>query len=326
MLDPPILPMAAEARATLPPAGEPGSLVWQQKLDGYRVVVFVRAGRLYLQSRTGADLTGHFPELQEAAAAVGEDLVLDGELVVLRDGRLDFAALQQRARLTGYRARSAGRSSPAHVVLFDVLEADGRELLGRPYRERWDRLERLFAAGTLAGRWVLVGSTLDRGQALEWMDPAWGRVGVEGVVAKPAGAPYRPGRRGWIKVRSRQTTEGVVGAVTGPVAAPDTLLLGRRDAEGALRMVARTTPLSAAARREVGALLTAAGPEHPWSGVRFSAAWGSRAALRHTPVEPLLVAEVEADSSVSDEGRQRHPVTFVRLRDDMAPDAVPPVG
>ncbi|MFI0212411.1 ATP-dependent DNA ligase [Streptomyces diastaticus] len=325
MLDPPIPPMAAEPRSTLPPAGRPGSLIWQQKLDGFRVIAFVRAGRLYLQSRTGADLTGHFPELQEAAAAIGEDLVLDGELVVLQGGRLDFAALQQRARLATFRARSAGRTSPAHIVAFDVLEAGGQELLARPYRERWDRLRRLFAAGTLSGRWALVGSALDRQEALEWMDPAWGRVGVEGVVVKPAGAPYRPGKRGWIKVRSRQTREGVVGAVTGPVSAPDTLLLGRRDAEGRLRMVARTTPLSAAARREVGSLLTAAGPGHPWSDVRFSGGWGSRAALRHTPVEPVLVAEVEADTAVSDDGRQRHPVVFVRLRDDMAPDAVPPL-
>ncbi|NEE54706.1 hypothetical protein G3M55_60235 [Streptomyces sp. SID8455] len=49
--------MAAEARATLPPEGRPGSMFWQQKLDGYRVIVYVRAGRLYLQSRSGADLT-----------------------------------------------------------------------------------------------------------------------------------------------------------------------------------------------------------------------------------------------------------------------------
>ena len=157
--------MAAEPRSTLPPAGRPGSLIWQQKLDGFRVIAFVRAGRLYLQSRTGADLTGHFPELQEAAAAIGEDLVLDGELVVLQGGRLDFAALQQRARLATFRARSAGRTSPAHIVAFDVLEAGGQELLARPYRERWDRLRRLFAAGTLSGRWALVGSALDRQEA-----------------------------------------------------------------------------------------------------------------------------------------------------------------
>ncbi|MEW1818308.1 ATP-dependent DNA ligase [Streptomyces diastaticus] len=196
--------MAAETRATLPPEGRPGSMFWQQKLDGNRVIVYIRAGSLYLQSRSGADLTPHFHELQAAAADIGEDLVLDSELVVLHEGRLDFAALQQRARLGGFRARSVARVRPAHVVTFDLLEADGEELLARPYRERWARLETLFTGRKLAGRWALVGSTHHRQEALAWMDPAWGCVGIEGVVAKPAADRYRPGKGGWWKVRSRQ--------------------------------------------------------------------------------------------------------------------------
>ncbi|MCL6281726.1 ATP-dependent DNA ligase [Streptomyces albidoflavus] len=324
MLKPPIAPMRAEARASLPAAGAPASLYWQQKLDGYRVVAFLRGGRLHLQSRTGADLTAHFPELQ-AAAGIGMDLVLDGELVVLRDGRLDFAALQQRARLAGFRARTASQSTPAHVVAFDLLEADGEVLTGRPYRERWARLEALFTGGVLSGRWALVGSTTDRDRALAWMDPDWARAGVEGVVVKAAGGRYRPGKGGWWKVRSRESTEGVVGAVTGPLSAPDTLLLGRWDAEARFRMIARTTPLPATARREVGAVLTAAGDDHPWHGVTFSAGWGTRTPLPHVPVEPALVAEVTADTSVDDAGRYRHPVRFLRLRDDIGPDSVPPL-
>ncbi|MFJ3630382.1 ATP-dependent DNA ligase [Streptomyces albidoflavus] len=326
MLEPPLRPMAAEARATLPPEGRPGSMFWQQKLDGYRVIVYVRAGKLYLQSRSGADLTPHFPELQDAAADIGEDLVLDGELVVLLEGRLDFAALQQRARLEGFRARSAALDRPAHVVAFDLLEADGEELLAMPYRERWGRLEALFKERRLAGRWTLVGSTLHRQEALAWMDPAWGRVGIEGVVAKPAAGRYRPGKGGWWKVRSRQTAEAIVGAVTGPVPAPDTLLLGRYDAAGRLRMVARTKPLSATVRRELGELLTPAGPDHPWTGVQFSSAWGARTPLVHAPVEPAFVAEFAGDTSVDDAGRYRHPVDYVRLREDLTPDTVPPLA
>ncbi|MEU0139662.1 ATP-dependent DNA ligase [Streptomyces albidoflavus] len=318
--------MAAEARATLPPEGRPGSMFWQQKLDGYRVIVYFRAGKLYLQSRSGADLTPHFPELQDAAADIGDDLVLDGELVVLLEGRLDFAALQQRARLAGFRARSAALDRPAHVVAFDLLEADGEELLAMPYRERWGRLETLFKERRLAGRWTLVGSTLHRQEALAWMDPAWGRVGIEGVVAKPAAGRYRPGKGGWWKVRSRQTAEAIVGAVTGPVPAPDTLLLGRYDAAGRLRMVARTKPLSATVRRELGELLTPAGPDHPWTGVQFSSAWGARTPLVHAPVEPAFVAEFAGDTSVDDAGRYRHPVDYVRLRDDLTPDTAPPLA
>lgn len=71
------------------------------KVDGYRAIAFVRRGRLFLQSRRGADLTPAFPELADAAAELDKDVVLDGELVVPRDGRLDFTAVQDRARLHG---------------------------------------------------------------------------------------------------------------------------------------------------------------------------------------------------------------------------------
>ncbi|MEU2770456.1 hypothetical protein ABZ628_27475 [Streptomyces diastaticus] len=174
-------------------------MFWQQKLDGYRVIVYVRAGRLYLQSRSGADLTSHFPGLQAAAADISEDLVLDGDLVVLHEGRLDFAALQQRARLGGFRARSTARARPAHVVTFDLLEADGEELLATPYRERWARLETLFTGRKLAGRWALVGSTPTARRRWAWMAPAWSRVGIEGMVAKPAAGRYQPGKGGWVE-------------------------------------------------------------------------------------------------------------------------------
>jgi ATP-dependent DNA ligase len=128
--------MLARARDTLPPAG---IAVWQQKLDGYRVIVFLRSGAIHLQSRRGADLTAAFPDVAAAASTIYEDLVLDGELVVLRGGWLDFEALLQRARYTGRRAADAARAMPAHVVAFDLLEADGEALLSRPYRERWAR-------------------------------------------------------------------------------------------------------------------------------------------------------------------------------------------
>ncbi|MFD6243423.1 MULTISPECIES: hypothetical protein [Streptomyces] len=128
-----------------------------------------------------------------------------------------------------------------------------------------------------------------------------------------------------MKVRARESTDRVVGAVTGPVSAPDTLLLGRWDAEARFRMIARTTPLSATARWEVGAVLTAAGDDHPWHGVTFSAGWGTRMPLPHVPVEPALVAEVAADTSVNDAGRYRQPVKFLRLRDDIGPDSVAPL-
>ncbi|MFD3514853.1 ATP-dependent DNA ligase [Streptomyces sp. NPDC058657] len=318
VLTPPIEPMLARSSPTLPPAGSVQDPIWQQKVDGYRTIAYIRSGTLHLQSRRGADLTPSFPDLVTAAAQVEEDLVLDGELVVFQNGRLDFSALQQRARLTRARAITAAQRAPAHLMAFDLLEHAGREMLTLPCRERLDALENLFARGVLSSPWELVASTSERTVAQGWMDPDWGRVGIEGVVLRSGKRPYRPGERELIKVRTYETAEAVIGGVTGPLHAPTTLLLGRYASDGRLRLIARTTPLTAADRREIAAQITPAGPEHPWRGSHFSSGWGTRGELAFEPVQPDTIAEFRTDTAV-DDGRHRHPVRFLRLRMDLAP-------
>ncbi|MFE6097762.1 hypothetical protein ACFQ7M_38245 [Streptomyces massasporeus] len=134
--------------------------------------------------------------------------------------------------------------------MFDVLEVGGTELLRRPYVERRAVLEDLFTRDVLAAPFTLCPSTTDRATALDWLDPSWGAVGIEGVVLKGTAQPYLPGKRAWIKVRSRATAEGIIGGVTGELTSPSTLLLGRYDAAGDLRLIARTTPLPTVVRRE----------------------------------------------------------------------------
>lgn len=317
--------MLAEARSELPRATAlPGGLVFEQKPDGYRAILFAGRDGVYLQSRNGADLTGAFPEIAAAGRAL-PPLVLDGELVVAHEGRLDFGELQARARRRGPGARQAARSRPAHLIVFDVLETADGPLLDEPYSARRLVLEELFAAGILAEPFVLCPATTDRATAEEWLDPAWGAAGIEGVVVKGLAQRYMPGRRGWLKVRARASAEAVVAAVTGPVSAPSTLLLGRWDADGRLRFIARTTPLSPAARRELGALLYPGDEAHPWMGRRFSAGWGSREAIDHRPVVPDVVVEFAGDTAV-DAGRYRHSVRYLRVRDDIHPDQLPPPG
>ncbi|MGW0633809.1 ATP dependent DNA ligase [Streptomyces sp. NPDC002758] len=150
-------------------------------------------------------------------------------------------------------------------------------------------------------------------------------MGIEGVVIKGSEQRYLPGKRAWIKVRSRTTAEALVGGVTGALAAQATLLLARYDAVGNLRLIARTIPLLTAQRRNLAQRLHPADPDHPWHGRRFSASWGTRGELEYHPVRPDLVAEFQADTAV-DEARYRHPVRFLRLRDDLAVQQVPPFG
>ncbi|MFJ9671293.1 ATP-dependent DNA ligase [Streptomyces sp. NPDC101221] len=317
--------MLAEARSELPhETALPGGLAYEQKPDGYRAILFAGRDGVYLQSRNGAQLTEAFPDIAAAGQAV-PPLVLDGELVVAWDGRLDFGELQARARRRGAGGRQAARARPAHLIVFDVLETADGPLLDRPYSERRMLLEGLFADGVLAAPFVLCPATKDRATAEDWLDPAWGAAGIEGVVVKGLTSRYTPGRRGWLKVRARASAEAVVAAVTGPVTAPSTLLLGRWDTESRLRFIARTTPLAPAARLELGARLYPGGEDHAWMGRRFSAGWGSREVIDHRPVVPNVVVEFAGDTAV-DDGRYRHPVRYLRVRDDVPPDQLPPPG
>ncbi|WP_329438754.1 hypothetical protein OG906_34265 [Streptomyces sp. NBC_01426] len=168
-----ILWQAAEA---IPgPGVTAGGLAYEQKFDGHRAILFTPTdpgGRVLLQTRRGSLVQDRFPDL---VAAAGEQLpgglVLDGELLVWdpEAGRLSFEALQRRAAA---RARSASiltARTPAYFVAFDVLQADGVELLALPYRERRRRLEVLFAARGLAAPWTLCPMTTDPVKAREYI-------------------------------------------------------------------------------------------------------------------------------------------------------------
>ncbi|MGY1434653.1 ATP-dependent DNA ligase [Streptomyces reniochalinae] len=318
-LVPPIPPMAARTVDTTPRAD---GLAYEAKWDGYRALVYARPDAPRLQSRRGTDLGPGFPDILRAAAALGEEAVLDGELVVIEEGAVSFGRLQSRAQRTGPGAEAAAAAHPAHFIAFDLLQLGDETTMGRPYRERRALLEEVFTRRDLQPPWALCPMTTDPARAQEWLDAAWGRVGIEGMVVKGLGQPYRPGERGWRKLRARATAEAVVGAVTGPLASPDVLLLGRWDEGGELRMVAQSAPVTTALRRELGPLLTSAGPEHPWTDARFRSGWGSRDLLAHRCVVPEHVVEFEADVAF-DEGRWRHPVQARRRRPGFAPQDVP---
>ncbi|WP_205024043.1 hypothetical protein [Streptomyces sp. HB132] len=117
--------------------------------------------------------------------------------------------------------------------------------------------------------------------------------------------------RGGTEVRRRDSTEPLTGGVTGSLHHPQVLLLGRHDTTGRLRLVGKTVPLKPSPARDLADHLTAAGPDHPWTGGRFTASWNSR--LEPVLVDPVLVVEVSADVS-QDPGVWRHPLRYERLR------------
>ncbi|MFJ3913882.1 hypothetical protein [Streptomyces vinaceus] len=120
----------------------------------------------------------------------------------------------------------------------------------------------------------------------------------------------------------RDTTEAVIGAITGTLTRPQLLILGRHDQDSRLRAVGRTVPLRPEASRQVGEHLAAAGPGHLWTGVRFAAPWGSRDPLDVVLVRPELVAEISVDRAIDHGGVFRHPLRFQRLRLDETVDDI----
>jgi ATP-dependent DNA ligase len=167
---------------------------------------------------------------------------------------------------------------------------------------------------------VLTPSTTDPAVAHSWLrnHGSVSSAGIEGVVAKRLDQPYRPGVRGWQKLRSRLTAEAVVGGVIGPLDAPRVLLLGRLDRDGHLRLVGRTTELPPAGRNAVAARLRLhTGSGHPWPNPLPSTRWGQPGApTAYTPVRPDVVVELTVDTAV-EHHRWRHPAHFVRVRADL---------
>jgi bifunctional non-homologous end joining protein LigD len=179
---------------------------YEVKWDGMRVLADVRAGRARLASRRGNDVTVAFPELAGLASA-HPDVLLDGEIVVLRAGVPSFAALAERFHVRDVRRAAAlAAVAPATLIAFDVLRLYGVDLTGRPWQERREALERLGPSGSA---WQL-SPVYDDGAALL---QATREQGLEGIVAKRRTSPYHEGARtgDWVKQAHRRVDSCVVG-------------------------------------------------------------------------------------------------------------------
>src|SRR3546814_111601 len=133
--------------------------------------------------------------------------VIDGELVVWRNSRLDFGALAPRLAYRGRRRPPEGLP-PVSLLAFDVLAAVDIDMRTEPLRDRRAVLEQL--AGSWRPPLQLTPQTADPAEAQRWlMEYAAADVGVEGLVAKGAGHRYLPGQRGWVKFRLRHTRQAL---------------------------------------------------------------------------------------------------------------------
>lgn len=156
---------------------------FELKWDGFRAIVSTEDG-LAVRSRRGWNMTSVLPELRR----LPEGLVLDGELVAWRKGVPYFPHVCRRVL-------NRDTSVPLTFVVFDVLRLDGTDLTARPYSERRSLLESL---NLHSSGWT-TSEKFGDGDALY---TAVCEHGLEGVIAKKLSGRYRPGERGWVKIKN----------------------------------------------------------------------------------------------------------------------------
>lgn len=287
----------------------PGGRAWRLeiKFDGYRVLAAIEGRKVTLWSRNRRELNDDFPEI---AADLRDrhrgSLLIDGEIVALDPaGRSRFQLLQQRD--TG-----PARGTLRYYV-FDLLEADGRSLLGEPIETRRAELERLLAVGRGMVRLSPVFQVSPEELLVEVR-----RKGLEGIVAKAPGSRYEAGRRSgsWLKCRVANEQEFVIGGFTPPQGSRQhfgALLLGYHERKQ-LRFAGKVgTGFDAARLGELQRLLakrvrkeSSFTPVPPLKGARW--------------VRPELVCQIRF-AEWTDDGRLRHPV-YLGLRKDKPASAV----
>lgn len=328
---PPVKPMLAKPVAAIPP-----DMQYEAKWDGFRAIVFRDGAEVELGSRTGKPLTRYFPELVEALRErLPERCVVDGEIVIAREGRLDFDALTERIHPADSRVRMLARKTPASFVAFDLLALDDDSLLDVPLGQRRSLLERALSG--VRPPVHLAPATTDRAVAEQWFEQYEG-AGLDGVIAKPLSLPYRPDERVMFKVKHERTADVVVAGYrfhkSGPVVG--SLLLGLYDDRGALQHVGVSAAFPMKQRErlveELEPLRMDHVAGHPWAAwsdeeahetARLPGApsrWSGKKDLSWVPLRPERVAEVAYDHMENGE-RFRHTARFRRWRPDRTPES-----
>lgn len=334
---PPVRPMLAKSVSGVPDPARHGGLSFEPKWDGFRCLVFRDGDEVELASRNTKPLTRYFPEV---VAAIREQLpercVLDGELFVALDRRLEFEVLQERIHPAESRITTLSERTPAGFVAFDLLALGDTSYLDRPFAERRAALEEALTG--IDGPCFLTRTTTDAAEAEEWFTRFEG-AGLDGVVAKPLGAPYSPNGRTMLKIKHERTADVVLaGYREHKTSTPErpligSLLLGLHTDDG-LQHVGVSASFTEKRRAELYdelQPLVCDIADHPWGRwAEFLTAnpdripgtqsrWSQGKDLSFTPLRPERVLEVKYDHM---EGRRfRHTAHVKRWRPDRDPES-----
>jgi ATP-dependent DNA ligase len=326
--------MLAKRVGALPP-GE--GWIFEPKWDGFRALFFRDGDEVFIQSRDEKPLNRYFPELiNPIRGQLPNRCVLDGEIVIARNGGLDFDALQLRLHPAESRVRKLSAEIPASIVFFDLLCENDRDLCDAPFTERRARLEAVLAGAEPPLH--LTPATRDRTNAADWFRRFEG-AGLDGVVAKAESGTYEPNKRVMLKVKHERDCDCVVAGFRwhkrGEKTRVGSLLLGLYNGES-LEHVGVCASFTDVKRQELVGFLEPrrenALDNHPWraSAEAESSAdaephrrpgahsrWSAGKDLSWEPLRPELVVQVAYDHMQA--GRFRHTAQFRRWRYDKRP-------
>ena len=323
-------------RVTELPAGD--TWIFEPKWDGFRTLVFRDGEEILIQSRDGKPLNRYFPELlTPIQTSLPARCVLDGEIVIARNARLDFDALQLRIHPAASRVKLLSQELPASIVFFDVLCVGDRDLRGVVFERRRQELESLLSSAIPPIH--LTPASRDSNVAADWFRRFEG-AGLDGVLAKPVSGIYEPDKRVMLKVKHDRDCDCVVAGFRwhkkGNRTMVGSLLLGLFDENQTLHHVGVCASFTEQKRRELVDFLApyrenalAAHPWRQWAERELETGdaeqrmpgglsrWSQGKDLSWEPLRPELVVEVAYDHMQGN--RFRHTAQFRRWRTDKKP-------
>ena len=308
--------------------------IYEPKWDGFRALVFKSGDDIYIQSRDLKPLGRYFPELEHSLRTSGlpDRCVLDGEVVIATDGKLDFEALLLRIHPAASRVKMLSEQSPSSFVAWDLLALGDEDLRELPQAKRRERLEAVLAH--VKSPVHITPATRDKELARAWFDRFEG-AGLDGVMAKPDDAPYMPGKRAMLKVKHQRTVDCVVAGFRWYKGGKDrlvgSLLLGLYDSAGVLHHVGVCASFKQAERAALAdklrPLREGARETHPWKDWQDfqeveteqrlpggTSRWNRGKDLSWEPIQIGLVVEVSFDHMQG--SRFRHGSHLKRWRPD----------
>lgn len=287
---------------------------YEPKWDGFRGVLENDNGELALWSRNSRPLLRYFPELRPLGDLLPPHSAVDGEIVIERDGQLDFDAMQMRLHPAESRIRKLAAETPATYIAFDILLWAGEPLHRLPLEQRRRELE------SRAHGFGLSPVSRDVAQARRWLERLE-VLGLDGVIAKRVDLAYRPGMRDAVmKVKRHKTADCVIVGYRLSGVRIAVLNLGLYRSDGTLDFVGHTSGIAVPLQQRLQEMLPPLRiEEEPTTGRHPGAEsrWSHGRDLEWIPVRPVVVCEVRFDKV--EEDRFRHGTRFLRFRPDKDP-------